>query len=385
MNFEKSEEQREIVDTIRKVIENQLPRSRQRELDQREEFPTDVWSTLADLGVLAGPIPVEYGGLGIDFLTNIMVLEELSFGFSPLGLGFLVFGLLSPSIIAHAASEEVKREFLPEIAAGRLRVAFAITEPQGGTDVLAMKMQAVQDGNQYILNGQKLFITGADIADEILTIARTHPPGQKKSDGLTIFLVNRHSPGVEIRRLKKLGGKSLSVTEVFYSDVVIPESRVLGNPGSGWKCLLPSLNDERIATATVALGIAEAALSDSRTYALQRESFGRPIGQYQAIQHYLADMAISVEAARLLVYKAAWLRTVGRPCDLEAHLAKVFATETAFTSASRGMDIYAGHGFVLGHDMERHFRDSRQYTFGPVSNEMARNYIAQKMGMPRSY
>lgn len=385
LDFELTQEQTMILDTVRKAVKGQLDRARIRELDDREEFPEDVWRSLAEMGVLASTIPEEYGGMGAPYITNVLILEELARAFSPLGLGFLVFSLLTPTIIQHAASEDLKREILPQVAERGMKIAFAITEPQGGTDILAMRMRAELKGGQYVLNGQKLFITGAEIAEKILTIARTGQNKERKSDGLTMFMVDRNAPGVEIRRLKKLGGKSLSVTEVFYKDVAVPASQVVGTPGGAWRDLLPCLNDERIATATVSLGIAHGAFAEAREYALAREAFGRPIGQFQAIQHYLADMAIKIEAARLLIYKAAWLRTNGLPCDLEAHIAKVFSTEAASEVATRGMDILAGHGFVADYDAQRHFRDARQYTFGPISNEMARNYIAQKLGMPRSY
>jgi alkylation response protein AidB-like acyl-CoA dehydrogenase len=188
LDFELTQEQTMILDTVRKAVKGQLDRARIRELDDREEFPEDVWRSLAEMGVLASTIPEEYGGMGAPYITNVLILEELARAFSPLGLGFLVFSLLSPTVLQHAASEELKREILPQVARG-MKIAFAITEPQGGTDILAMRMRAELKGDQYVLNGQKLFITGADIAEKILTIARTSQNKERKSDGLSMFLV----------------------------------------------------------------------------------------------------------------------------------------------------------------------------------------------------
>jgi acyl-CoA dehydrogenase len=272
------------------------------------------------------------------------------------------------------------------MAAGETIFSFALTETGSGTDLLgSLKMSARRDGDRFILNGQKLYTSNADQSDYILTMARTAPAGERSGYGLTLFIVPNEHPGLEIRKLDKLGGRAFSTTEVFYDDVDVSAADVLGTENEGFYQLLPTLNHERVTTAVQALGIGQAALDEMISYAKEREAFGRPIGQFQAIQHKIADSILDLSLARLAIYRAADRLDRGLDMKVDATAAKLVATEASFRVATRGMDVMAGMAFVKGGNMERYFRDIRQMLLGPVTNDMARNMIAESVGLPRSY
>jgi acyl-CoA dehydrogenase len=256
----------------------------------------------------------------------------------------------------------------------------AVTEPGGGTDILgALKTFARQEGDNFIVNGQKIFITNAHKADYLLTLVKTDETAFKKTKSLSLFLIPvKDNSGIEIVPLKKFTIKGASACEIFFDNATVPEKNMLGK-------LLKTLNHERIIVAALTNGIGQAALEDMVEYAKKREAFGRPIGQYQAIQHKVADTVIELEFAKLITYKATWLLEQGKPCHLEAAMAKLVSSEMAFKAATRGLDILAGYGTTIDYDMQRYFRDSRQCTFSPISNEMVRNFIAEQYGLPRSY
>jgi alkylation response protein AidB-like acyl-CoA dehydrogenase len=263
----------------------------------------------------------------------------------------------------------------------------AVTEPGGGTDILgALKTIARRDGDDFIVNGQKIFITNAHKADYLLTLVKTDETASKKAKSLSLFLIPvRDNSGIEIVPLKKFTIKGASACEIFFDNATVPAKNMLGELHNGWYELLKTLNHERIMVAALTNGIGQAALEDMVDYAKKREAFGRPIGQYQAIQHKIADTALELELAKLITYKATWLLETGKPCHIEAAMAKMFSSEMAFKASARGLDVLAGYGVTLDYDMQRYFRDSRQCTFSPISNEMVRNFIAEQYGLPRSY
>jgi acyl-CoA dehydrogenase len=288
--------------------------------------------------------------------------------------------------IAYFGTDAQKQEFLPRIARGEIYFAFGITEPGGGTDVLsAMKTTAKEVDGVFRINGQKLYTSNADVSDYILTVVRTTPIEGKKSAGLSVLIVPTDAPGLEIRKMGKLGGRCLSTCEVFFDDVEVPLENLVGERDHAWAQLTKTLNHERITVAANAIGNAQAAFDDAMQFAKERVAFGRPIGGFQAIQHKLVDSAVEIEMARLLMYKAATAFESGEGAFFEATAAKMIASEVAFKVASRGMDVLAGHGFTTESSMQRHCRDSRQLVLGPITNEMARNVMAVQMGLPRSY
>jgi acyl-CoA dehydrogenase len=283
-------------------------------------------------------------------------------------------------------TEEQKRFYLPEISRGKLLFDMALTEPSGGTDLLMLRAEARLKDGHYIINGQKTFITGASVADYIITLVRTDKSVDKKSKGLTLFIVDAKSPGLEIRRLKKLGVKAVSFDEIFYSDVKVSKENILGRLNDGFYDLLEILNTERVLCAGTAIATAEGAFEEVLEYAKQREAFGKPLGQIQVIQHHLANMAIDITTANLLLYKAAWLRQMNRPNIIEGNMANLVATEVAEKVTSIGMNIMGGYSYSMEFDIQRHWRDAKHLIFAPISNDMIRNFIGERLlGLPRSY
>jgi acyl-CoA dehydrogenase len=252
-----------------------------------------------------------------------------------------------------------------------------------------LKSRAKQDGDYFILNGTKIFTTGAHVADTIVGVFRTDDSPDKPARGLTIFLIDKKSPGITCNKIEKLGSHILSSFEVVYEDVKVHKSQILGERGKGWYQIIATLNNERIVCAAICLGLARAALDDAVQYAKEREAFGKPIGQYQAIQHPLAESATELEAARLITYKAAWMQSKNpqsTQTGVIATMAKYYASEIAQKATDRGMRVLAGYGFTEEYDMQRYFRNIRQLIFAPITNEMSKNFLGQVMlGLPKSY
>jgi len=386
VDFELPEHLKALQRTIRDYLEREVPRSRIRELDEQARFPYEEWEGIARLGLIGAPFPEEYGGAGGNILDEVVITEELARGFTALSFAYLVTVSFGGMSILWFGNEEQRRKYLPPMCAGQARYALALTEPGGGTDILgALRTSAVRDGDDFVLNGQKVYITGASVANALIVVARTGPPVRKKGEGLTLFLVDLPAKGMEIRPMHKLGLRAVASCEVFLNDVRVPATAVLGQEGQGWYHIIQSLNNERIEIAALCLGIAQAALDDAVAYALERRAFGKPIGQFQAIQHMLADSFVEVELARMAVYRAAWLQSQGRPVAADAALAKLVASETAMRVTDRGMEILAGVGYMMETDMQRYWRDARLFTFAPISNEMVRNFLGEHLGLPRSY
>jgi acyl-CoA dehydrogenase len=385
MDFELTDEQLGIQEMVRSFVRKECPPDSIRELDEAGEFPFALWEKLGECGILGGVVPEEYGGTGLGLIEECIVVEELSRAMFALGTIYCLHGFTGARSIAYFGNEWQKQEFLPRIATGELRFAFGITEPDGGTDILStLRTTAKEHDGYFAVNGQKIFTSNADVSQYILLVART-TPGARRTDGISMFLVPTDLPGIEIRKLPKLGGRCLSTCEVFFDNVEVPAENLIGEQDRAWRQLTKTLNHERITVAANALGNAQAAYDDALAYAKERMAFGKAIGAFQAIQHKLVDSYVEIDMARLLTYKAARLFEQGKPGFMEATAAKMVATEVAFKVASRGMDIYAGHGFLMANQAQRHYRDSRQLILGPITNEMARNVIAVEIGLPRGY
>lgn len=274
----------------------------------------------------------------------------------------------------------------PELAQGRLRFSIAVTEPSGGTDLLGgMRTKARKVDGGWRITGQKMWSTAAHVADYLLLLAISDEEAPKRTQGKTLFLVPADSPGVETRQIPKLGMRAVGSCGVFLDDVFVPDDLVLGEVGRGWYTLLGTLNNERILLAALCTGIIDGVLEESLAHMDTRTAFGRKIGQFQSLQHYIADMVMWQKQAELMVFNAAWLQSQGKPCGLEANMAKVVASEYANRAADLGIQILGGMGYAAETDAQRYWRDSRLLRIGPISSEMARNSIAESVGLPRSF
>ncbi|MBN1547931.1 MAG: acyl-CoA/acyl-ACP dehydrogenase [Syntrophaceae bacterium] len=390
MDFEFTEEQKLLRSSIREFVDKEIKGEYARDLDEDPDkmFIDDaMWQKIKDLGIFAASVPEEYGGIGGTILDDVIITEEFARGSCAVAMAFGATTGFGARAILFSGTEEQKSYYLPKIAEGEIKFAMAVTEPSGGTDILgAITTTAKPDGDRFIINGQKIYITNAHKADFLLTLLRTNDAAVKRTKSLSLFLVpTRDNPGIEIIPIKKFSIKGASACEIFFNDAFVPTKNMLGELNNGWYVILKTLNHERIMVACLTNGLGQAALEDMVAYAKTREAFGRPIGQYQAIQHKIADVALELELARLITYKAAWLLEKGRPCHMEAAMAKLYSSEMAFRAGTSGLDIFAGYGVTNECDMQRYFRDSRQCTFSPISNEMVRNSIAEQFGLPRSY
>ena len=390
MDFGFTDEQKLLRDSMREFVNKEIKGEYARDLDEdpSKMFIDDaMWQKIKDLGIFAASVPEEYGGLGGSFMDDVIIAEEFARGSVAVAMSFGATTGFGARSILFSGNEEQKKYFLPKIAQGEIKFCMAVTEPGGGTDILgALKTFARQVGDNFIVSGQKIFITNAHKADYLLTLVKTDETASRKAKSLSLFVIPvKDNPGIEIVPLKKFTIKGASACEIFFDNATVPAKNMLGELHNGWYELLKTLNHERIMVAALTNGIGQAALEDMVDYAKKREAFGRPIGQYQAIQHKIADTVMELEFAKLITYKATWLLEQGKPCHLEAAMAKLVSSEMAFNAATRGLDILAGYGVTTDYDMQRYFRDSRQCTFSPISNEMVRNFIAEQLGLPRSY
>jgi acyl-CoA dehydrogenase len=386
LNFDLGKEKEFLRQNVRALVEREVPREYARELDEKEEFPHKVWKALAENGYLGIPIAEEYGGVGGDIVDMAIVTEELARRSGSIGLTFFMSSCFGAKTLQFAGSEMLKRKYLPLLAEGKLMFSFSLTEPDGGTDVLgAMKTRAVEKDDHWVINGQKVWTTSANVADYLVVVARSKEGVVKKADGISVFLVKTDTPGIRLRKLDKVGIRATQSFEVFYDGVKVPKDHLIGEKDKGFYQTLAMLNNERILTAALCLGEAQAAFEDALQYAKERRAFGKPIGQFQAIQHKISWMRTKVELVRLITYKAAWLQSLGRDCAIEANMAKLVAANFACEVTDAGMQVFGGYGYSREYDMQRYWRDCRLHKVGPVSDEMVLNFIGERMGLPRSY
>jgi alkylation response protein AidB-like acyl-CoA dehydrogenase len=386
MDFTFTEEQDLLRDNIKEFCERELTKEYVRWLDETCNFPPDdLVKKLADMGFFGLTVPEEYRGQGMGMVDFCIVAEELATASVAVAISMGLTPAFGARPICEIGNDEQKARHLPRIAAGEEKWCMALTEPAGGTDILgAISTTADREGDSYVVNGSKMFISGAHVADYILLVAITDKE-VKRSRGLSVFIVDANTPGITINLVRKVGIHACGTAEIFFDDVRVPAENLLGTENMGWYHILGTLNPERIGTSMLSLGIAKAAFKDALQYSKERTAFGKPIGQFQIIQHYLADIAIEIENARNLIYKCAWLCDNGRRYDVEATMAKIVACRASEKAALYGMEIFGGYGFTMEYDAQRHFRDYKQMMFSPISDEMSMNYIAQSYGLPKSY
>jgi acyl-CoA dehydrogenase len=385
VTFDFSPEQRLLRKTVHDFVERKLPKAYARELEGREEYPAELAERIARAGLNGIGIPEDLGGEGGDLVDQVIVMEELARSLA--GLGWL-WGLNvwsgGKAIVTHGSPEQ-QAELLPRLAEGRLQFAFAMTEPDGGTDVLrAMKTRATRADGGWVLNGTKIWSTLSHVADRVIVLARTSDH-EKPSRGLTMLMVRKGADGFDARPIPKLGMRALGSCQVSLRDVFVEDEDVLGEVDQGWTYVMASLNSERIMVAAMCTGILAGVLEDAIAYARERTAFGKPIAQLQSIQHKIADIAMNLETCRLHTYRATWLEREGRPCGVEATTAKCLASQYAVAGADAGIQILGGNGYAMEYDMQRYWRDVRLLEIGPITNEMARNYVGESLGLPRSF
>ena len=385
MDFDAPEEHALLRDSIGQYFSRELPEAKIRAMDRERTIPRGIWKQFGELGWLGFSVPAEFGGSDSDIITGAVFCEELARRFPSLAMDWVLLSMTARLFREHGTDAQ-QAEYLPRLAKGEFIMAFGMTEPSGGTDILGLTTRAELDGAQWSVNGQKLFTTFANDADAIAVLCRTDPiEDGKRARGLSLILTPRQQSGIEVRRLDLMAMRAGGTSEVFFDDAQAPKDAVIGQRGRGWYHLLSSLDEERILSAAIYVGITASALDIAVQYALSRSAFGRPIGAYQAVQHPLADVATELEQIRLLTQKAAWLLSAGRPCAREAAMAKLAASETAVRATDRSMRVLGGYGLVEESALERLFRDARLGPFSPISNEMVKNFLGEQMGLPRSY
>jgi acyl-CoA dehydrogenase len=387
MNVSLSEEQLAFRDMVRKWVEAEAPKSWARALEQDEHhYPFALWDKFSEAGFHGIGIEEQYGGQGGDVVTQMILARELARSLGGLAWIWGITSFAGGKSIGVYGTEAQKQKFLPLITAGKLRAAIAFTEPGGGTDVLgALRTEAVRGDGGWILSGEKIWSSSAHVADYLLVLARTDRNVKKRHQGVTLLWVPAKSPGIKITPLPKLGMRSMGSCAVHFENVFVPDELVLGEPGNAWYMLLPTLNNERIMVGAFCAGVIDGVLEDALAYMQQRKAFGRMIGEFQVLQHYVADIAIWRQSVELLLEHTAGLLSAGKPCHMESSMLKVMASDYAVQAADLGIQIMGGMGYSAETDMQRYWRDARLWKIGPITNEMARNVIAEGLGLPRSF
>ena len=386
MDFEISESQRLMVEVLHDLIADRFDKAYFRRLEDDAEWPTEVMKVLGEQGYMGIVVPEEFGGAGGNSLDSTLCLEEAARTMGGAAMAYFTTMCFGARALAELGTEQQRAAILPGLLDGSDFVGLSLTEPAGGTDILrAIQTTAKEDGpDHYIINGSKIFTTGAHIAKWLIVVARTAGFEEKRTHGITLFLVPTDSEGVTIEPIPLMCSRSTGANVVTYDGVRIPKENVLGELHYGLRALFNVLNDERIGAAIMSVGLAQAGLDEALEYAKQREAFGRPIGAFQAVQHRLAESWIRIEAARYLTYHAAWMQSQGLPAEMESSAAKVFASEASVWVINECMDILGGYGCTLEFNMSYYFRDAR-YTFAPVTNNAAKNLIGERLGLPKSY
>jgi len=374
VDFHLGEEEKMIQEMVRDFVEKEVKPVAEK-LDETGEFPYEIMKKLGELGLLGTVIPEEYGGSGASFLSYIVAIEELSRGCASTGVIVETHTSLAVEPILAWGTEEQKRKYLPKLATGEIIGSFGLTEPNAGSDAGGMQTTAVLDGDAYVINGSKMFISNAGVAG--ITILLTKTDKNLGYKGMTEFIVERDTPGYSVSApIHKLGIKASQTCELSFDNMRVPKESVLGKPGQGFKIAMHTLDGGRIAIAAQALGIAQAAFEESVAYAKQRCQFGQPIGKFQGVQWMIADMATDIQAARLLVYHAAWLKDQRLPYSKEAAMAKLYASEAAMRHTVKAVQVHGGYGYTMEYPVQRHMRDAKITEIYEGTSEVQRMVIA---------
>lgn len=378
MDFQLSEEQRMIREMVRDFAENEIMPIAS-EIDREGRFPFETFKKMGELGIMGLPWPEEYGGAGADTVCYAIAVEEISRACGSHGISYAAHISLGSSPIYLFGSEEQKRKYLTPLARGEAIGAFGLTEPEAGSDAGSTKTTAVSDGNEWVINGAKSLITNGPIAGTVITAAKTDPSA-RGSHGISTFIVETDRPGFSVGKEEdKFGLRGSPTSQLFYEECRIPKENLLGKEGEGFGQILEVLDGGRISIGAMALGLGQAALEASVKYAKERHQFERPIADFQAVQWMIADASTRLEAARLLVYKSAYLEDQGKKFTKEAAMGKLFASEAAELACFNAMQIYAGYGYTKDYPVERFYRDNRLTQIGEGTSEIQRLVIARQV------
>jgi butyryl-CoA dehydrogenase len=377
MNFELNEEQRLVRDMVHDFAQNEIA-PRAAEVDKTEEFPADNIQKMAELGLLGLPYPEKYGGGGGDYLSYAIAVEEIARACGSTALIYAAHVSLGCAPLYDFGTEEQKQRWLPQLCSGRGLGAFGLTEPEAGSDAGATRTTAVRDGDDYVLNGSKMWITSGAIADVVVATAKTDPSAGTR--GISCFLVPKGTPGfIPGKNEPKMGLKGSVTSALSFENCRVPAANLLGKEGEGFRQMLITLDGGRISIGAMALGLAQAALDEASRYAKERVQFGQPIAKFQAIRWMIADMATEVDAARMMVYRAAAMKDSGKPFIKEAAMAKLYASEVSERAAFKALQIHGGYGYSREYPVERIYRDQRLCTIGEGTSEIQRLVIARQV------
>jgi alkylation response protein AidB-like acyl-CoA dehydrogenase len=377
MDFRLSEDQTLLRRSVREFAETEI-KPHVREWDEAQRFPSELLSKLADLGLMGIQFPAEYGGSGLSAVDYCICIEELARVDPSVSLSVAAHNGLGAAHIAMFGNESQKQQYLVPLARGEKLAAWGLTEPGSGSDAAAMRTTATCDASGWVLNGSKMFITHGQSGDTMVVMAVTDKG--KGHKGISAFIVDRGTPGfVAGKKEDKLGMRASETTEVIFQNCRIPHDRLLGERGQGFIQTLQVLDAGRIGIAALAVGLAQGAYEAARGYAFERKQFGRPIGTFQSVRWKLVDNAARVEAARLLTYRAAWLKDDGRRMTLESSMAKLYASEIAVRASEDCVQIHGGYGFVKDYPAEKFFRDVKLTTIGEGTSEIQRLVIARQL------
>ena len=379
MDFRMTEEQRLVQETAREFVDRELI-PHVREWEEKGEVPRSFYAKMATLGFLGAPVPEAYGGAGMDYVSFMLLVEEISRGSSSVRTTVSVQTSLSETSLLWFATEAQKRAWLVPLAKGEKLGAWALTEPEAGSDAGNLQTTAELRGDEWVLNGQKRFISNGSIADFVQVYARE--PGSKRHDGISLFMVPRNAPGFKVTHVEtktKLGLRASPTADLAFEDCRIPKENLIGTRGDGWDEAMKTLNSGRIGIAAGAVGVARAALEAATKYVKERKAFGRPIGDFQLIREMIAQSAVEVDAARLLTLRAAHLRDLGQDNTLEVSMAKLFGAQMAQRVTDWAVQVHGGYGFSGDFDVERYYRDARILGLYEGTNEIQKLIIAERV------
>ncbi|MEV5559252.1 acyl-CoA dehydrogenase family protein [Nonomuraea wenchangensis] len=383
MDFGLSEELAALQQVARQFVDRHCPPQSAKEWDETNTYPAGLFKAMAEAGWLGLPFPPEAGGDGGGPLELAVIAEQL--GRASLDMAMCYIGTLIPSLTVHKFGTPEQREAIRTgMLTGEKRYAVAMSEPDTGSDAAALRCAAVDKGDHYLINGQKMWCTGAGLPDTTIMMYVRTSKGERKHDGISLLLVDPDTPGVELRQTPTLARHILGTYEVFLTDVVVPKSALVGEQDQGWKIMLSNLELERVLMSGGYVGVAQATLDEMLEYSKQRTAFGRPVGTFQALAHAMADMQTEIDAARLLAYRAAWMLSQGLPASREGAMAKLKGSETYVAAARLGMQVCAGHGFSTESVMSFRWRESIVAPISGGTSQIQRNGIARSMGL-RSY